>query len=150
MRKLALVLAAAAMSACSADSLVVSTPANSEFRVRSANLDYQDPADYVSPEIARLLQESMQERFFDRRSSAFVRGSDMNVRYRFVGAEAGGGLVVEAEFLAPGGEVQGRVRSSLIPTDASGGVENRRIRAAADEIADYAEATFFLAARRRQ
>jgi len=153
----ALLVAAAPLSACASNHLLVQQPASSRFHAQSVTLSYQGGGAAATDDAAAYLQQKMKEAFFEK-DAPFSQGNELTVRYRFVGFDRGsrmsryflGGLaggeaemVIEAEFVAPDGKVLAKVQSQgRVQGGFFGGSSNSAIDGAVKEIHDFAVANF--------
>jgi hypothetical protein len=156
-RLAALALLAAPIAACSSSNLIVEQAVRQPMRVNAVQLAYSDSTVNVDPDGIAYLQRKMTEAFHGGTAPAFREGQDLTIRYRFVSYEEGsrigryllGGLtggatmLVEAEFVTPGGDTIGRVRGQgNVSGGIAGGSHNSAIDSAVKQIRDYAVATF--------
>ena len=158
--KLALLLfVALPLSACASSHLLVEqAAAPNAARVGSVTLVYDEQVTGIPAESSAYVQRKMEEAFFGGDNSFFARGTEMTVRYHFVGFDRGSRfgrymlgplgvgeaqMVLEAQFVAPDGRILAVVRGqSDVRGGFFGGSYNTAIDKAVREIRDYAVAHF--------
>src|SRR5688500_4005821 len=153
-----LMFVALPLSACATSHLLVERPPTTSTRVGSVTLVYDEPVSGIPDTAATYVQRKMEEAFFGGDEAFFTRGSEMTVRYHFVGFDRGSRIgrymlgplgvgeaqmVLEAEFVAPDGTVLAVVRGqSDVRGGFFGGSYTTAIDKAVREIRRYAVANF--------
>jgi hypothetical protein len=154
-----LLFVALPLSACATSHLLVERPAaQTATRVGSVTLVYDEQVTGVPADASAYVQRKLEEAFYGGDQAFFTRGSEMTVRYHFVGFDRGSRfgrymlgplgvgeaqMVLEAEFVAPDGTVMAVVRGqSDVRGGFFGGSYNTAIDKAVREIRNYAVAHF--------
>jgi hypothetical protein len=147
----------AALSACSSSALMVEKAPTTQYRVATANLVYDAATIPVEDGTQQYLQTKMKEAFLTDKNAVFTEGSELTVRYHFVGHNEGsrvgrwltGGLAggsktyIEANFMDQAGTQVGSVRSEgSVGLGIAGGSAKSGIDGAVKKIAQYAAVTF--------
>jgi len=155
--KLGVMTAALILAGCSNSALVVERPVATQQRVETATLQYETPTVPVDDSAQQHLQRRMNEALVSGEKAVFKPGSDLTIRYRFVGHNEGSRLgryltmgmaggsktYIVADFVVPTGEVVGQVRAEgSVGVGIAGGSAKSGIDGAVKKIAAYAQATF--------
>lgn len=158
--KRAIVLAltcAVMLPACSSSGLSVENQPSAAYRASTASLQYLPPAVSVEEASQAYLREKMNAELVSGPDAVFGSGSDITIRYQFVGHNEGsrvgrwltagiaGGskTYVVAEFLNSAGTVIGKVRAEgTVGGGFAGGSAKSGIDGAVKQIAKYARETF--------
>jgi hypothetical protein len=154
----AVLLVALPLAACGAGHLTIEQPNISSLRAQGVRLHYGNSTAEVPEDAAAYVQRKMADAFHGGDNPAFREGSDLTVRYRFMGFDRGSRagrwlagplglgeaqMVLEAEFVDPAGAVLARVRAEgELSGGFFGGSSNSAIDKAVNEIARYARANF--------
>lgn len=147
---------AVAVSGCSSSALMVEKPAVA-YRASTATLEYLPATIGVEDNTQTYLQTRMADALVTGSKAVFSQGTDLRIRYQFVGHDEGSrvgrwltaGLAggsktyILAEFVNPTGQVIGSVRAEgAVGIGIAGGSAKSGIDAAVKKIADYAQANF--------
>jgi hypothetical protein len=157
--RLALFIAVAApLGGCAASHLIVEQPATQVVHVDAVTLAYDDTTTAVPQSASAYVQHKMENAFFGGDHPLFQKGTQMTVRYHFVGYDAGSRvgryfagtfgvgeaqMVLEAVFVDGSGNTIARVRGQgQVRAGFFGGSANTGIDKAVKEIARYATEHF--------
>jgi hypothetical protein len=157
--RFALLLAVAMpLAGCAASHLIVEEPARASVRANALTLAYDDSVTGVPQSASEYVQKKMQDAFFGGDHPLFQHGTEMTVRYHFVGYDAGSRvgryfagtfgvgeaqMVLEAVFVDASGQTVARVRGQgQVRAGFFGGSANTGIDKAVKEIARYAAEHF--------